>query len=230
MSGNILSAGQAALVLFGVFIALLIVRVPVAFALGLACLPILLLEPRLSMMTLAQETFNAYNSFILLAVPFFLLTANLMSIGGITDRLVALGHWPGSLAQINVVLSVFFAGISGSSTADAASQSKIFIDAQTKEGYDLSFSIAITAVSAVLAVIIPPSILMIVWGGLISTSIGALYLAGVVPGLLIAGAQMATVHVYAKIYNYPVYPRATLREFFYSIWISIPALFTPFII
>src|SRR5229473_1871033 len=152
MSGGVLSAGQAALILFGVFVGLLIVRVPVAFALGLACLPILLIEPHLSMMMLAQETFNAYNSFILLAVPFFLLTANLMSIGGITDRLVALsrsmvGHWPGSLAQINVVLSVFFAGISGSSTADAASQSKIFIDAQTKEGYDLSFSIAITALS-----------------------------------------------------------------------------------
>ena len=122
MSGSVLSSGQAAMVLFGVFVGLLVIRVPVAFALGLACLPILLIEPRLSMMMLAQETFNAYNSFILLAVPFFLLTANLMSIGGITDRLVALsrcmvGSWPGSLAQINVVLSVFFAGISGSSTA-----------------------------------------------------------------------------------------------------------------
>src|SRR5437868_854806 len=233
--GNVLSAGQAALVLFGVFIGLLIVRVPVAFALGLACLPILLIEPRLSMMMLAQETFNAYNSFILLSVPFFLLTANLMSIGGITDRLVALsrslvGSWPGSLAQINVVLSVFFAGISGSSSADAASQSKIFIDAQTKEGYDLSFSIAITAVSAVLAVIIPPSILMIVWGGLISTSIGALYLAGILPGLLIAGAQMATVHVYAKLRNYPTYERATWREMLCAAWRSLPALMTPFII
>src|SRR5436190_12747569 len=233
--GNVLSAGQAAIVLFGAFIGLLIVRVPVAFALGLACLPILLVEPRLSMMMLAQETFNAYNSFILLSVPFFLLTANLMSIGGITDRLVALsrsmvGHWPGSLAQINVVLSVFFAGISGSSTADAASQSKIFVDAQTKEGYDLSFSIAITAVSAVLAVIIPPSILMVVWGGVISTSIGALYLAGILPGLLIAGAQMATVHAYAKIYDYPVYPRATLKDFFKAGAQSVPALFTPFII
>ena len=78
------------------------------------------------------------------------------------------GNFPGALAQINVMLSVFFAGISGSSTADAASQSKIFIDAQVKEGYDLSFSIAITAVSAVLAVIIPPSILMIVWGGVLT--------------------------------------------------------------
>jgi tripartite ATP-independent transporter DctM subunit len=235
MSGNVLSAGQAAMVLFGVFVGLLIIRVPVAFALGLACVPILLIEPHLSIMTLAQETFNAYNSFILLAVPFFLLTANLMSIGGITDRLVALsrsmvGHWPGSLAQINVVLSVFFAGISGSSTADAASQSKIFIDAQTKEGYDLSFSIAITAVSAVLAVIIPPSILMIVWGGLISTSIAAMYLAGIVPGLLIAGAQMATVHVYAVRRGYPTYPKDSWRDMRCAIWRSIPALMTPFII
>src|SRR4051812_12323244 len=226
---------MAALLLFGTFFVLLIARVPVAFALGLACLPSLIFEPRLSPMVLFNETFKAYNSFILLAVPFFLLTANLMGIGGITDRLVKLsrtmvGRMPGALAQINVVLSVFFAGISGSSTADAASQSKIFIDAQTKEGYDLSFSIAITAVSAVLAGIIPPSILMIVWGGVISTSIGALYLAGIIPGLLIAGAQMVTVHIYAVRRKYPVYPRATMREFFVSIWESIPALMTPFII
>ena len=235
MTGALFSAGEAASILFGCFFVLLILRVPVAFALGLACLPLFYLEPRLGTMMLAQETFNAYNSFILLAVPFFLLTANLMSVGGITDRLVALsraivGSFPGSLAQINVVLSVFFAGISGSSTADAASQSKIFIDAQTREGYDLSFSVAITAVSAVLAVVIPPSILMIVWGGLISTSIGALYLAGVVPGLLIAGAQMATVHIYAVKRGYPTYPRGTLRELLCSIWVSIPALMTPVII
>ena len=235
MTATALSPAMAALILFGTFFALLIARVPVAFALGLACLPLLIYEPRLSPLTLFNETFKAYNSFILLAVPLFLLTANLMSVGGITDRLVRLsraivGNMPGALAQINVVLSVFFAGISGSSTADAASQSKIFIDAQTREGYGLSFSVAITAVSAVLAVIIPPSILMIVWGGVISTSIGAMYLAGIIPGLLIAGAQMVTVHVYAKVYKYPVYPRATFREFVYSIWISIPALFTPFIV
>src|SRR5260370_27883022 len=124
------------------------------------------------------------------------------------------GHFPGALAKINVLISVFFAGISGSSTADGASQSKIFIDAQVREGYGLSFSIAITAVSAVLAVIIPPSILMIVWGGVISTSIGAMYLAGFLPRLLIAAAPMATVPVYARIYNYPVYPTATMHQFF----------------
>ncbi|HSC00814.1 MAG TPA: TRAP transporter large permease subunit, partial [Burkholderiaceae bacterium] len=183
MTGGVLSPGTAALILFGIFFALMLLRVPVAFALGLACLPMYYLEPRLDTQGLVQETFNAFNSFILLAVPFFLLTANLMNVGGITDRLVRfsralVGHFPGGLAQINVVLSIFFAGVSGSSTADAASQSKIFIEAQTKEGYDDSFSVAITAVSAVLAVIIPPSILMIVWGGILTTSIGALFLAG----------------------------------------------------
>src|SRR2546430_1559861 len=195
MSSVAFGPGQAAILLFGVFFALLIVRVPVAFALGLACLPIVVLEERLSPMMLFNETFKAYNSFILLAVPFFLLTANLMNVGGITDRLVRLsrtmvGHFPGALAQINVLLSVFFAGISGSSTADAARQSKIFIEAQVKEGYGLSFSIAITAVSAVLAVIIPPSILMIVWGGVISTSIRPVYLPRLLPGLLIPPAPI----------------------------------------
>lgn len=235
MSNLLFSPGQAAAVLFGIFFLLLVLRVPVAVALGLACLPMLFMEKQLSMMLLVQETFNAYNSFILLAVPFFLLTANLMNIGGITDRLVRLsralvGRMPGSLAQVNIVLSIFFAGISGSSTADAASQGKIFIDAQTKEGYDLSFSVAITAVSAVMAVIIPPSILMIVWGGVLTTSIGALFLAGIIPGLLIGLVQMATVHVYAKRRGYPTYASAGVGEVMAALWVSIPALLTPFII
>jgi tripartite ATP-independent transporter DctM subunit len=235
VTGSVLSSGQAALVMFGCFFFFMFLRVPVAFALALATLPILAIEPRLDTMNMMSETFNAYNSFILLAVPFFLLTANLMNVGGTTDRLLKLsrsmvGHWPGGLAQINVVLSMFFAGISGSSTADAASQSKIFIDAQTKEGYDLSFSAAITAVSAVLAVIVPPSILMIVWGGILTVSIGALFLAGILPGLLIGIAQMATVHAYAKARGYPTYPRETWRMLLCALWIAIPALMTPAII
>jgi len=109
MTGVALSAGSAAAILFGGFFLLLILRVPVAFALGLSCLPILVIEPRLSPITLFNETFKAYNSFILLAVPFFLLTANLMNVGGVTDRLTRLSrslvvHFPGGLAQINVVL------------------------------------------------------------------------------------------------------------------------------
>ena len=235
MSSVMFSPGMAALILFGGFFLLLAIRVPVAFALGLASLPVLLLEPRLSPMVLFNETFKTYNSFILLAVPFFLLTANLMNGGGITSRMMRLsralvGHFPGGLAQVNVLLSVFFAGISGSASADAAGQGKPFIEAQVKEGYDLSFSIAVTAVSSVLAVIIPPSILMVVWGGVISTSIGAMYLAGIVPGVLLCLAQMATVHAYSIKRNYPVYPRANILEIVKSAGVAIPAMLTPVII
>ena len=117
MMSAALAPGAAAIVLFGTFLALFVLRVPVAFALGLACLPSLVLEPRLSPMMLFNETFKAYNSFILLAVPFYLLTANLMNVGGVTDRLVRLsrsmvGHFPGALAQINVLLSVFRLAVS----------------------------------------------------------------------------------------------------------------------
>jgi tripartite ATP-independent transporter DctM subunit len=235
MLGNTLTSGDAASILFGVFFTLMFLRVPVAVALGLACLPIALIEPHLGPMMLLGETFNAFNSFILLAVPLFLLTANLMNIGGITDRLMTfsralVGHFPGGLAQVNVVLSIFFAGISGSSTADAASQGKIFIHAQTKEGYDLSFSVAITAVSSVLAVIIPPSILMIVWGGILTVSIGGLFLAGIIPGLLIGLVQMATVHAYATRRGYPTYARSRFREMLCAAAKAAPALCTPLII
>src|SRR5258706_11910615 len=133
MMSAALAPGAAAIVLFGTFLVLFVLRVPVAFALGLACLPSLVLEPRLSPMMLFNETFKAYNSFILLAVPFYLLTANLMNVGGVTDRLVRLsrsivGPFPSALAPINVLLSAFFAGNSGSSPARPARQTTMFTD------------------------------------------------------------------------------------------------------
>lgn len=221
-----------ALMMFGTLFGSLILRVPVAFALGFACLPPLVMDDRLNLTVLLSQMFSAFNSFLLLAVPFFLLAANLMNTGGITDRLFAwtrsmVGHLPGSLAQINVVLSILFAGVSGSSTADAASQAKLFVNAQVKEGYDMSFSISITAVSAILAVIIPPSILMIVWGGVFNTSISQLYMAGVLPGLLLGLVQMGLVYAYAKVRKYPTYERASLREFWRTTLIAIPAMVTP---
>lgn len=221
-----------ALVMFGTLFASLILRVPVAFALGIACLPPLVMDDRLNLTVLLSQMFSAFNSFLLLAVPFFLLAANLMNTGGITARLFAwtrsmVGHLPGSLAQINVVLSILFAGVSGSSTADAASQAKLFVNAQVKEGYDMGFSIAITAVSAILAVIIPPSILMIVWGGVFNTSISQLYMAGVLPGLLLGFVQMGLVYAYAKVRNYPTYERASLKEFWRTTRIALPAMVTP---
>jgi tripartite ATP-independent transporter DctM subunit len=230
-----MSPGLVALLMFGTLAVLILIRIPVSFALGLACIPVLLIDARLTPFLLLNEMWKSYNSFILLAVPFFLLAANLMNAAGITERLVNLakalvGHLPGGLGHINVVVSMLFAGISGSSTADAAGIGSLLIPAMKRQGYDAPFSVAITACSSVMGVIIPPSILMIVWGGLMSVSIGGLFLAGIIPGVLIGVTQMATVLVYARRRNYPVYARASGREFWQSLRRAVLALVTPAII
>jgi len=212
-----------------------VLRVPVSFALGLACVPVLLADERLTPSLLMGEMWRSYNSFILLAVPFFLLAANLMNSAGITERLVNLakasvGHLPGGLGHINVMVSMLFAGISGSSTADAAGIGSLLIPAMKKQGYDAPFAVAITACSSVMGVIIPPSILMVVWGGLMSISIGGLFLAGVVPGVLIALGMMATVWVYAHRRGYPMYKRSSWRQFAAAFSQAALALVTPLII
>ena len=226
---------EVAAIMFPLFIVLVILRIPVAIALGLACVPIFLIEDRLTPFLLMNEMFKSYNSFVLLAVPFFLLAANIMNAAGITDRLIRLsramvGHLPGGLGHVNVVVSMLFAGISGSSTADAAGIGSLLIPQMKKQGYSSSFSVAITACSSVMGVVIPPSILMVVWGGLMSVSIGGLFLAGVVPGILIAGSQMIAVYIFAKIYNYPIYTRSSLKEFFVAIFHAVPPIMTPLII
>jgi len=218
----ILTAGVACLILVGGFITLVLLRVPVAFALGIATIPVVALDLRLTPFLILDRMFNSYNSFILLAVPFFLLAANLMNAGRMTDRLIEFarvltGWMPGGLAQVNVAVSMLFAGISGSSTADAAGCGKILIPAMIKKGYDPRFAVAITACSSVMGVIIPPS----------TTSVGALFLAGAVPGLLIAIALMVTVYGYARIYNYPTAGKPSLAEFISGFKGAALALLTP---
>lgn len=227
--------GEVAIIMFGTFGALIVMRVPVSFALGLACVPIMIVDDRLTPVLLINEMWKSYNAFILLAVPFFLLAANLMNAAGITERLVNLakalvGHLPGGLAQVNVLVSMLFAGISGSSTADAAGIGSLMIPAMKKQGYDTSFSVAITACSSVMGVIIPPSIMMIVWGGLMSVSIAGLFLAGVVPGLAIAAVMMGTVYVYARRRKYPVYERSSRSDLWRAARQAFLALVTPAII
>jgi tripartite ATP-independent transporter DctM subunit len=230
-----MSPAEVATIMFGVFAVLILLRVPVSFALGLACIPVFFINDRLTPIMLLNEMFKSYNAFVLLAVPFFLLAANLMNSAGITQRLVDLsramvGHLPGGLGHINVMVSMLFAGISGSSTADAAGIGSLLIQQMQKQGYDIRFTVAITACSSVMGVIIPPSILMIVWGGLMSVSIGGLFLAGVVPGVLIALFLMGTVYIYARIYDYPMSARASIREFFAAFFHAFWALVTPAII
>jgi len=230
-----MTALDVGLIMFGAFAVLIVLRVPVAFALGLACIPVFFIDDRLTPFLLLNEMLKSYNSFILLAIPFFMLSANLMNSAGVTERLMELartmvGWFPGGLGHVNVVVSMIFAGISGSSTAEAAGIGGVMIPAMKKQGYDTEFTVALTACAAVMGVIIPPSILMVVWGGVMSVSIGALFLAGVLPGVMIGFSLMAAVYVYAKQRGYPVYARATLREFFCAAWRALLPILTPLII
>lgn len=226
---------EVALIMFGVFGVLVVLRVPVAFALGLACVPVFFIDDRLTPFLLLNEMLKSYNSFLLLAVPFFLLAANLMNTAGVTDRLINLarvmvGHLPGGLGHVNVMVSMLFAGISGSSTADAAGVGGVMIPAMKKQGYDAPFTVAVTACASVMGVIIPPSILMVVWGGVMSVSVGGLFLAGVLPGVLIGLSLMAAVLIYAKLRHYPIYARATFKEFVLAFAAAIVPMLTPAII
>ena len=226
---------EVALLLIVLFLVLVLFRVPVSFALGLATLPIFLLQDRLTVTLLFTEMYRSFNSFILLAVPFFLLAANLMNAAGITDRLIKfskslIGFLPGGLGHVNIMVSMLFAGISGSSTADSAGIGSLMIPAMKKEGYDSRISVAITACSSVMGVIIPPSVLMIIWGGVMSVSIGALFLAGVIPGIFIGLSMIITMYIYAKRNNYPRSPFPTIKTFFKTAWQAFIPLLTPIII
>jgi tripartite ATP-independent transporter DctM subunit len=230
-----MSPWEVAAILFGVFAVLIVLRVPVAFALGLACIPVFFIDDRLTPFQLLNEMFKAYNSFLLLAIPFFMLAANLMNSAGITEKLIKLsralvGHMPGGLGHVSVLVSMLFAGISGSSTAEAAGVGGVLIPAMKKQGYDTQFSVALVACAAVMGVIIPPSILMVVWGGVISVSIGGLFLAGVLPGVLMGVSLMIAVYLFARKRNYPVYPRASLRQLGAAMLHAVLPILTPGII
>src|SRR5947207_104600 len=154
---------------------------------------------------------------------------------GMTEKLLALsralvGHLPGGLGHVSVLVSMLFAGISGSSTAEAAGVGGVLIPAMKKQGYDTPFTVSLIACAAVMGVIIPPSILMVVWGGVISVSIGGLFLAGVVPGVLMGLSLMVAVYIYAKRRNYPVYARVTMKEFLSACGQAILPILTPGII
>ncbi|NND35059.1 MAG: TRAP transporter large permease [Saprospiraceae bacterium] len=226
---------EVALILVTCFLVLVLLRVPVSFALGLATIPIFLFHDRLTVTLLFTEMFQSYNSFLLLAVPFFLLAANLMNAAGITDRLVnfakaLIGFLPGGLGHVNIMVSMLFAGISGSSTADSAGIGAIMIPAMKKEGYDTAMSVAITACSSVMGVIIPPSVLMIIWGGVMSVSIGGLFLAGIIPGTMIGLSMMLTMYFYARRKGYPRYPFPSFPVFITSLGKALVPMLTPVII
>ncbi|HYP69440.1 MAG TPA: TRAP transporter large permease, partial [Variovorax sp.] len=215
----------------------LAIGVPVAFALGLATVTTLILAESYPLMVLLKETFTGIDSFPLMAVPFFILAAELMSGGSLTEVLLRfagqfVGHRRGGLGYTNVVSLTFFSGISGSALADAAGPGSMLIKMMDKAGYDRSYAAALTASTAIVGPIIPPSIIMIIYALQDeSVSVGSLFVAGLLPGLLIAVAMCLVNFHISKKRNYKGDGgMPPLREVLETTWKAIPAILLPVVI
>ncbi len=222
------------LIPFGV---LLVLGIPVSFSLGLACTIFLLFSGSpIPPLVLATEMFTAVNQFALLALPMFVLTGELLNRCDITEKLVEVarlmvGWIKGGLAHVNIVTSMFFAGISGSVLADAASLGPILIPAMIRERYPAAFSAAVTAASAVIGAIIPPSTVAIIIGGQLQISIGGLFAGGIIPGIMIGFALMLTAYVISVRRGYgDIHPFEGVVPMIKGTGSAAPALLIPFII
>ncbi|WP_445620949.1 TRAP transporter large permease [Kushneria sp. Sum13] len=204
------------LMLFAVFFVLLFAGIPIAFALGISSAAYLF-TAGIPLTIVPQRMFAGMDSFVLLCIPGFILAGNLMNVGNITEHIVrfsnaVVGHIRGGLGLANVGGSMIFGGISGTAVADAASVGAVMIPGMAKSGYDKPFAAAVTAASSTIGPIIPPSVPMIIVGSLSGISVGRMFIAGVVPGILLALGMMITVYVLAVKRGYPKEKRATLKE------------------
>lgn len=195
------------LILFGTLTLLLVIGMPVSLALAGASLAFLFFESSLPAVVVVHRMVNGVDSFPLLAVPFFILAGSLMNYGGITDRIFSfakalVGWMRGGLGHVNVGASVLFAGMSGAAVADAGGLGTVEIKAMKEGGYDGDFAVGITAASSTIGPLIPPSLPLVVYGVVSSTSIGQLFAAGLLPGLLMAVALMIMVGWYAHVRGY----------------------------
>ena len=217
---------------------LFFLNVPIAFSLmGSALLFFAFINTNMDLDLIMQTFIRSAESFPLLAIPFFIMAGSVMNYSGISKRLMGMaevltGHFIGGLAQVNILLSVLMGGISGSANADAAMQCKILVPEMVKRGYSKSFSGAITAASSIVSPIIPPGIVLIIYSLLSNVSVTRMFIAGYIPGILIALSLMIVVYIISKKRKYLPSrdKRATLKEVFKQFKDSIWALIMPFII
>ena len=217
------------------FIILMVIGIPISFAIGIVAFIGVLMIPNLSGIVVFMRMFTGLSSFVLLAVPLFILAANLMNHGSISERLIKfcialVGHIRGGLAHANILVSMIFAGVSGSSQADTAGVGKILIPQMENNGYDKETSVGVTAASSTLGSIIPPSITMVVYAGIANVSTGALFFVGILPGILIGLAMMGIVLLHSKKKNFPKSEKSPFKETLKLFMESFPALLTPVII
>lgn len=223
------------IMLVSLFILLLLMGLPIAFVIAIVTLIGFFTIPNLPEIVLTTQMFHGLNSFVLLAVPLYILTANIMNAGKISQVLIdfalsIVGHIRGGLAQSNVLVSMMFAGVSGAATADTASVGKILIPNMIRAGYDKNISVGVTAASSTIGVLIPPSIPMIIFAGLTGTSVTTLFLAGIVPGVLVGIGMMLVIYFISVKNGYPQTERTRINEVFKLFFRSVPALLTPVII
>lgn len=222
--------------LVGAFVGLVTLGMPIAFSLIVSSL-IALVKQDLPSLLIAQRGFVILDSYTLMAVPFFILAGELMTTGGLTQKIVDLanaviGHARGGLAQVNVVGSILFAGLSGSSAADTAAIGSVIVPAMLKEKYSKPFTIAVTCASGCIGPIVPPSIFMVIYGALTGVSIAKLFLAGFIPGILVGLSQMGLCYVYSYRGEGGVWPRprASFKELSVALKEGFPTLMIPLII
>jgi len=221
---------------FAAVIALVLINVPIAVALGIAAIGAILASQGVgSLPNLAVTMYQGATSFPLIAIPLFILAGAIMNTSGISRRLMdfasaLLGSFRGALAHVNVLTSMFFAEISGSAVADVAATGSIMIPAMKKRGYPAAFSAAVTSSSASLAIIIPPSIPMILYAVMAGTSVVQLFVAGIVPGLIAGFGMMGVCYYYAVRYNWPVEEVFQLRKLGRTFVEAFWALMMPVII
>ena len=224
------------LAIFGVLVALIFLGVPIAVAMGLTAVgTFIFLGETFVLPMLAQRMYSATTGFTLLAIPFFILAGNLMNRGGITHRIfrfaqALVGHLQGGLGHVNVVSSMIFSGMSGAAVADAAGLGLVELEAMKKAGYGLRFSAAITAASSTIGPVVPPSIPFVIYGSMTGESVGRLFLAGCLPGVMMGLAMMIAVYFVSKQRGFPRGQRASLKELLISAWGSSFALFMPVLI
>lgn len=222
--------------LFGSLAVFLVLGVPIAFSIGLAAMLTIALHGQIQMVVVFQQTYQGLDSFTLLALPLFIMAGDLMGRVGIIDDLlsvceVLLGRVRGSLAHANILASMFFAGISGSATADTAAIGGALIPTMIKQGYDDDFSVAVTASSSVIGPIIPPSIGFVLYGSTMMVSISALFMAGAVPGILLGVGLMIPTAYISHRRNYPKTDKSyTPVEIITTLLRTIPAIIMPVII
>jgi len=222
-------------IIFGLVL-LIFLGLPIAISLGFtAVTTYLALDMSFLLQMLPQRMYSATTSFTLLAIPFFILAGSLMNTGGITERIfrfagALVGHIRGGLGQVNIVASLIFSGMSGSAVADAAGLGQVELKAMNDKGYDPVFSAAVTAASSTIGPVFPPSIPFVIYSSITGVSVIQLFLAGVLPGLLMALMLMVAVYVVSVVRKYPKEPRASLKEIVISAKESVLPLLTPVII